>query len=293
LGAPPPPPPLAVRAVGGADEAMFGGKKLRDLTEEDIRKYAASLSSQSAAPLAPASDLPPGPDRPADKPVTREEEEEEEEPEVVSQPRKIAQAISENSVVRPDEDDEVATNRTRALERVLTSDQKEERERMEREIAEEEKRRKQEEERIAVQARLSEEEQMRLEVLAELDRSQMPAVHQEDGILLKTIEHYTFADSNEAATISIELDKDLFEGAAAHVALENIEVVTTDTEVTILLHKVPASKTVAALADWRLHLSPLFHSVDPDGTTFKVRKGKVSVKLKKKKMQEWRRVLKF
>lgn len=276
--------------------AMFGGKKLKDLTEEDIRRYAASFSSQGASKAAEeppqSSDAPAAPAAP-DRPSPAEEDE----PEVpaLSQPRKIAQTIAENSVVRPGDDDEDSgpMSRARALERVLAQDQRAERERLEREMEEEERRRKQEAEREEVQARLSEEEQLRLEVLAELDRSQMPAVHQEDGGLLKTIEHYTFADSNDAATISIELDKDLFEGAAAHVVVENIEVVTHDTEVTILLHKVPASKTVSTLADWRLHLSPLFHSVEPDGTTYKVRKGKVSVKLKKKKMQEWRRVLKF
>jgi len=262
---------------------------LKDLTEEDIRRYAASLSGGGAKPSDEPAEPSEQPSGPPDRPRADDDE-----AVTVSQPRKIAQTIAENSVVRPEDDeDDIASSRSRALERVLTQDQRAERERLEREAAEEEKLRKQEAEREEVQARLSEEEQLRLEVLAELDRSQMPAVHQEDGALLKTIEHYTFADANDAATIYIELDKDLFEGAAAHVVVENVEVVTHDTEVTILLHKVPASKTVSALADWRLHLSPLFHSVEPDGTTYKVRKGKVSVKLKKKKMQEWRRVLKF
>mmetsp|Transcript_55177 Transcript_55177/g.170877 ORF Transcript_55177/g.170877 Transcript_55177/m.170877 type:complete len:246 (+) Transcript_55177:104-841(+) len=173
------------------------------------------------------------------------------------------------------------------------SEEREERERRERQRAAEERRQREEAEREAVQARLSEEEQLRLEVLAELERSQMPAVQQEDGLLLKTIEHYTFADTMEVATISIDLDKDLFEGAAAHVTEANVEVTTRDSEVTILLHGVPASKTVAALADWRLHLAPLFHTVDEEGTSWKVRKGKVSVRLRKRKQQEWRRVLKF
>mmetsp|Transcript_74904 Transcript_74904/g.219426 ORF Transcript_74904/g.219426 Transcript_74904/m.219426 type:complete len:273 (+) Transcript_74904:110-928(+) len=272
---------------------MFGGKKLKDLTEEDIRRYAASLSGQSASSVseqpAAASDAPAAqPERPA---APEEDEEEEEAPPAQLQPRKIAETIQQNSVIRPEEEPEDGpAARARAVERIMNMDQNE---LAEREREEEEKRRRQEAEREEVQARLTEEEQLRLEVLAELDRSQMPAVQKDDGVLLKTIEHYTFADSNDAATISIELDKDLFEGAAAHVIVENIEVVTRDTEVTILLHKVPASKTVASLADWRLHLSPLFHSVEPEGTTFKVRKGKVSVKLKKKKMQEWRRVLKF
>mmetsp|Transcript_71792 Transcript_71792/g.162922 ORF Transcript_71792/g.162922 Transcript_71792/m.162922 type:complete len:262 (+) Transcript_71792:55-840(+) len=261
---------------------MFGGKKLKDLTEEDIRRYAASLSSQKAPEPAEEEEEeaePAPPPRPA--PVIEQPAE----ASAPSETRKIAEAIAERSV----RDDEAAESRSRAVERVVA----EESARKEPELTEEERQERAEAERLEIQARLSEEEQLRLEVLAELDRSQMPAVHQEDGLLLKTIEHYTFADSNEVATISIELDKDLFEGAAAHVSADNIEVTTNESDVTILLHGVPAAKAVAAPADWRLHLSPLFHTVDPDGTTFKLRKGKVSVKLKKKKPQEWRRILKF
>merc|ERR1712238_327214 len=103
-------------------------------------------------------------------------------------------------------------------------------------------------------------------VLAELDRSQMPAVEKEDGRLLKTIEHYTFADTLETATISIDLDKDLFEGAAEFVSDANVEVSTKESDVCIVLRSVPTAKAMATVADWRLHLSPLFHTVDTEGT---------------------------
>merc|ERR1712083_374953 len=103
----------------------------------------------------------------------------------------------------------------------------------------------------------------------------MPAVQTEEGLLQKAIEHYTFADSEATVSISIDVDKDLFEGAADHVREENLEVITSDSEVTIILRHVPASKTIAALAEWRLHISPLFHSVEAQATTWRVRKGKV------------------
>mmetsp|Transcript_123065 Transcript_123065/g.342756 ORF Transcript_123065/g.342756 Transcript_123065/m.342756 type:complete len:266 (+) Transcript_123065:67-864(+) len=265
---------------------MFGGKKLKDLTEEDIRRYAASLCSQSAyGPAPPPSEPPSHPDRPQGEAAASSEDGDE--ASAPSRSRKIAQAIAENAEAAEAEEDG-PLSRSLALERVMAQDEREGREQ-----AEEARRQKEEAERDALQAQLSEEERLRLEVLAELDRSQMPAVHKDDGVLLKTIEHYTFADSNSTATIYIDLDKDLFEGAAAHVAEANVEVTTNESDVTILLHKMPASKTVSALADWRLFLSPLFHSVEPDGTAWKIRKGKVSVRLQKKKPQEWRRVLKF
>merc|ERR1712054_89953 len=80
-----------------------------------------------------------------------------------------------------------------------------------------------------------EEERLRQEVLSELDRSQMPAIHKDDGKLQKTIEHYTFADALEAATISIELDKDLFEGASAFSSEDLVEVDTREDGITIWL----------------------------------------------------------
>eukprot|EP00931_Biecheleriopsis_adriatica_P106277 TRINITY_DN8075_c0_g1_i1.p1 TRINITY_DN8075_c0_g1~~TRINITY_DN8075_c0_g1_i1.p1 ORF type:complete len:206 (-),score=57.12 TRINITY_DN8075_c0_g1_i1:49-666(-) len=140
---------------------------------------------------------------------------------------------------------------------------------------------------------LSPEEKARLEVLAELDRCQMPAVKKEDGALQKTIEHYTFADSLDIATISIEPDKDLYEGASEFLNDKHIEVVTKDNEVVVILHDIPATKAVTTPADWTLRLAPLFHGVESGETSWKLRKGKVSVKLRKKKPQEWKRVVKL
>merc|ERR1719369_2596632 len=141
--------------------------------------------------------------------------------------------------------------------------------------------------------RVNREEELRREVLAELDRSQMPAVRTAEGALQKSIEQYLFADAEDLATISVDLDKDLFEGAAEFVSDQNVEVVSKDNEVTILLRGLPASRTVATPAEWKLHLGPLFHSVDPDQTKWRIRKGKLSVKLCKRKKQEWRRLVKF
>merc|ERR1711966_455883 len=87
----------------------------------------------------------------------------------------------------------------------------------------------------------AQEDLVRQEVLSELDRSQMPAVQREDGRLQKTIEHYTFADALEVAAISIELDKDLFEGASAYVSEDLVEVVAREDSLTIWLHAVPVS----------------------------------------------------
>jgi len=340
--------------------AMLGGKKLKDLTEEEIRNLAATLASRpgdeeetggdngdgtaaspldsaaagrqpleadgaslrsqapeftaqaaapqnlvdfdddenellgiaprqarsvapSAAPVAPAAPVVPV-DAPRDG-APREA------PAV--DPHALAKAIAERGI-NPEEDvDENGPTSTakERLERALVTREEEDRLRQE----EEDKARiaKFQAEEDAKQAILSEEEQLRLQVLADLERSQMPAVKKDDGLPVKTIEHYTFSDSSDVASISIEFDKDLFEGASGFVSDNNVEVSTQDSEVTILLHGLPASKTIASLCDWRLHLAPLFHTVDPDETKWKIRKGKLSVKLKKRKMQDWRRVLKF
>ena len=79
-------------------------------------------------------------------------------------------------------------------------------------------------------------------------RDTQPVTHGKDGNIQKTIEHYTFADSQSTATITVEADKaagcailglrqtswmgfpedskdfqDLYEGAAEHVKEEQIE----------------------------------------------------------------------
>merc|ERR1712183_672259 len=112
-------------------------------------------------------------------------------------------------------------------ERAIVEDEMAERERIERI--------KQEAQHAELEARLNEEEQMRLRVLEQLDRSQMPAVQSEDGRVVKTIEHYTFADANDTAPFSIDFDKDVFEGAASFVSTENVEVTTRESDVTIVL----------------------------------------------------------
>eukprot|EP00927_Polykrikos_kofoidii_P063032 TRINITY_DN57839_c0_g1_i1.p1 TRINITY_DN57839_c0_g1~~TRINITY_DN57839_c0_g1_i1.p1 ORF type:complete len:275 (+),score=67.34 TRINITY_DN57839_c0_g1_i1:54-878(+) len=148
-------------------------------------------------------------------------------------------------------------------------------------------------------AELSEEERSRLQMLSQGCVSQMPAVRSEDGQLQKTVEHYAVSDSLEQVTISIQPEKDLFEGAGGFFNESCVEVVTREREVTIFLRGVPASSATSGtasscmLADWRLHLSPLMKSVDPEGTTWRFRNGKLSVKLKKKKPQEWRKLLQF
>lgn len=264
---------------------MFGGKKLKDLTEEDIRRYAASLASGGNPQWGDAGGVE------EQGTATKSAPSREALAASPSAARQLATSIVERSALAADD---------AHLPRHLELEQAVEEEGRQLQVArrayeEDQERREKRQAQLEAQRQkqLGEEEQLRLQVLAELDRSQMPAVRAGDGSLQKTIEHYTFADNEDTATISIELDKDLFEGAAGFVLEENIQVCTKDTEVTILLHKVPASKTVAALAEWRLHISPLFHSVEPDETKWKVRKGKLSVKLKKRKAQEWRRLVKF
>ncbi|CAE7499731.1 Jmjd8 [Symbiodinium natans] len=132
----------------------------------------------------------------------------------------------------------------------------------------------------------------RLQVLSELERCQMPAVKKEGGGVQKTIEHYTFADASDSATIIIEADKDLYGGAAEHVKEEHIEVLSKDNELVVTLHGVPTALSAATRADWTLRLAPLCHSVESDRTSWKLRKGKISIKLTKRKPQAWKRAVK-
>jgi len=258
---------------------MFGGKKLKDLTEEDIRRYAAQLAGGSDSGDADGGT--PGPEGPAVAAAAPGGT-----ASAPSEARRVAEGIVERAA-DPHEDDP-QFDRSLAVEgrrlELARLDGEQEQERQKRLMAEREAER---------QRNLREEEGLRLQVLQDMERSQMPAVQDQDGLLRKSIEHYTFADAEDKATIYIELDKDLFEGAAECVTDENIEVCTKDNEITIHLHRVPASKTLATLADWTLHISPLFHSVEVNETTWKIRKGKVSVTLKKRKKQEWRRLVKF
>eukprot|EP00747_Dinoflagellata_sp_TGD_P187253 gnl/TRDRNA2_/TRDRNA2_44813_c0_seq1.p1 gnl/TRDRNA2_/TRDRNA2_44813_c0~~gnl/TRDRNA2_/TRDRNA2_44813_c0_seq1.p1 ORF type:complete len:288 (+),score=73.48 gnl/TRDRNA2_/TRDRNA2_44813_c0_seq1:66-929(+) len=287
---------------------MFGGKKLKDLTEEDIRRYAASLAAGAGAtelPDATAEPVSIEPARPVAQPAPTPDGEV---PAVIrdsgevalrapeNDTKKLAQTIAENSAVSPTDADYFDDDERRQASRELLDLGHQElalaRDRREQEEEQEARRLARLADEKARQDRLSEEEELRLEVLADLDRSQMPAIHADGGTVIKTIEHYAFADSDDVATIYIELDKDLYEGAAACVKEDMIEAIAKDTEATIWVRGVPASQTVATTVDWRLHLSPLCHSVD-SAVVVKLRKGKISVKLKKRKKQPWKKVLKF
>jgi len=141
---------------------------------------------------------------------------------------------------------------------------------------------------------LTEDELMRIEALQELERSQMPAVAADGGILTKTIEHYTFADADDVATFYVNLDKDLWSGASKFVSLNSIRVESTATTLEIRLQGVPVSeRSLDTLAEWKLHLQPLFSRVEPMMTSHKLRNGKVSVKLCKVKNGIWKKALKY
>lgn len=146
----------------------------------------------------------------------------------------------------------------------------------------------------AEQAKLSDDEILRREVLAELDRSQMPAVCNQDGLLQKTIEHYTFEDGDDTVTVSIKLDDHLFPEASKYVTEDKIRVKTLPTELHVSLVGVPAnSKAMEQLAEWKLALSPLWGKVDPPLTSYKLRKGKVVIKIAKIKGQPWKKILRY
>lgn len=264
---------------------MFGGKKLKDLTEEDIRKYAASMAS-GGTPYEAAGNT-------VEQPGTSIEPFETQ-PSGGSESRSPGTAKSSEQVALNETADCSSHERDLDLDdAVAVEGRRLELARREHEAEQQRRRTQQADMEAERQRRLVEEEQSRFQVLADLERSQMPAVQTGDGSLQKAIEHYTFADTPEVAAITIDLNKDLFEGAAEYISDQNVEVSTRETDVTICLHRVPASKTVAALADWRLQISPLFHSIEPGETAWRIRKGKVSVKLKKKRAQEWKRLVKF
>ena len=60
----------------------------------------------------------------------------------------------------------------------------------------------------APEAALGGEELQRREELASHGRSQMPAVAEGGGRLVKTVEHYTFADGEDTVSFSLHFDKD-------------------------------------------------------------------------------------
>lgn len=137
-------------------------------------------------------------------------------------------------------------------------------------------------------------EMQRLEMLKDMARSQMPAVDSE-GLPSKTIEHYTFADGEDSVSFSINLDKDLFDGAASFLKENNqVKVSCRATSLDIRIQDVPVSLVAPeTLVEWKLTLSPLYSRVEPLLTTHKVRGGKVSVRLVKSKVGPWKKGVKY
>mmetsp|Transcript_69701 Transcript_69701/g.168627 ORF Transcript_69701/g.168627 Transcript_69701/m.168627 type:complete len:265 (-) Transcript_69701:81-875(-) len=141
----------------------------------------------------------------------------------------------------------------------------------------------------------SQDELLRQQALKDLERSQMPAVAAEGGgRLVKTIEHYAFADSEDIATFYVHFDKDLWDGASKHITEAQVKVDSKAGSLEILLQGVPVSeKSQQTLADWRLTLSPLFGRVEPLMTTQKMKNGKLTVKLAKAKNIPWKKGVKY
>jgi len=124
--------------------------------------------------------------------------------------------------------------------------------------------------------------------------SEMPAAKDGDGKVVKTIEHYTFADSEDKACFYVSFDKDLWEGAAKHIREAQVKVESKATSLEIRIENVPVSnKSLESTAEWRLSLSPLFSRIEPMMTSFKVRNGKLSVKLAKSKALAWKKGVKY
>lgn len=142
---------------------------------------------------------------------------------------------------------------------------------------------------------VSQDELLRQEALKDLERSQMPAVASEEGgRLVKTIEHYTFADSEDIATFYVYFDKDLWDGASKHISEAQVKVDSKASSLEICLQGVPVSeKSLQILADWRLTLSPLFGRVEPMMTAQKMKNGKLTVKLAKAKNTPWKKGVKY
>lgn len=146
---------------------------------------------------------------------------------------------------------------------------------------------------VEEEAQPSEEDLLRQEALKDLERSQMPAVAAE-GKLVKTIEHYSFADGEDTATFYIHFDKDLWDGAAKHISEAQVKVNSKASSLDICLQGVPVSeKCLQICPDWRLSLSPLFGRVEPMMTTHKVKNGKLTVKLAKAKNTPWKKGVKY
>merc|ERR1712137_49983 len=126
--------------------------------------------------------------------------------------------------------------------------------------------------------------------------SQMPAIilNDENARLVKTIEHYTFADGVDTVNFYVTFDKDLWNGASKFITDSQVRVESRAASLNIKLQDVPLSdSTVSQLAEWRLELAPLFSRVEATMTTYSVRNGKLSVKLYKSKSGAWKKGLKY
>lgn len=172
----------------------------------------------------------------------------------------------------------------------------EEKREKERKAAAQQEKNRQQEMDAQVAKSLSEADVKLLEALNDNERSQMPAVvdKEQGGRLVKAIEHYTFADGDDTASFYVTFNKDLWEGASEHIQTDQIHVDSKATSLEIKLEGVPVSaKNPTVLADWRLDLKPLFGRVEPLLTTYKVKGGKLSIKVSKAKSGPWKKGVKY
>merc|ERR1719433_542583 len=126
-----------------------------------------------------------------------------------------------------------------------------------------------------------------------LKSSEMPAI-EESGRLVKTIEHYAFADGEDTVSFIVHFDRDLWDGAAKHVDPSRVKVNASSTSLEIQLQGVPVAPGVAleTVADWRLSLAPLFSRVEPRTVRQRLRNGKLTVSLAKAKLGSWKKGVK-
>lgn len=124
---------------------------------------------------------------------------------------------------------------------------------------------------------------------------QMPAIQESSsGNLVKTIEQYTFSDSEDSVSFVVHFDRDLWDGASNYVDTSRVKVECTATSLEIRLQGLPIGPEAApeALADWRLALKPLFSRVEPRMMRQRLRKGKLTVTLMKSKVGSWKKGVK-
>mmetsp|Transcript_89202 Transcript_89202/g.186422 ORF Transcript_89202/g.186422 Transcript_89202/m.186422 type:complete len:272 (+) Transcript_89202:97-912(+) len=146
----------------------------------------------------------------------------------------------------------------------------------------------------------NEQQQQRREPLRE--PCQMPAIASGDSQaggggsqprLVKTIEHYTFADGEDVVSIYVNFETDLWPGASNYISEPNVKVDCKASSLDVWLDSVPVSpQNLQHLAVWRLSLSPLFSRVEPSLLEVKFRSKKLTLRLTKVKAGPWKKVLK-